>query len=55
MTQPKQTPMTREAADRIRVHEAKNNNGKIPAGGFGARADRVVQQRQARQGGNKSR
>lgn len=55
MSQPKRNPMTREAADRIRSHEAKGNNGKIPAGGFGAVADRIVQQRQARQGGSKSR
>lgn len=45
----KPTPMTREAADRIRGDEARNNGGKIPAGGFGTRADRAVQQRQAAQ------
>jgi hypothetical protein len=55
MNQPKPIPMTREAADRIRSHEAKANAGKIPAGGFGTRADRTVQQRQAHQGAGKKR
>lgn len=55
MSQPKRNPMTRKAADRIRGGEARNNNGKIPAGEFGTRADRTVQQGQARQGDGKSR
>jgi hypothetical protein len=55
MTQPKPTPMTREAADRIRSHESKENAGKIRPGGFGTRADRAVQQRQAHQGDGKKR
>lgn len=47
MSKPKPTPMTREAADRIRSAEAKNNGGKNPPGRFGTRADRSVQQRDA--------
>lgn len=49
MTQKKPTPMTREDADRIRSAEGKKHGGQNPPGGFGTRADRVVQQREAAQ------
>lgn len=39
----KVTPMTMDAAARIRANEAVKNGGKIPAGGFGARADATAQ------------
>jgi hypothetical protein len=47
MNKSKPTPMTREAAARIRSIEAGKNGGKTPAGGFGTRADQTVQQREA--------
>lgn len=53
MPQHKPTPMTPADAARIRSGEAKQNNGQVPPGGFGARADRVVQQRQAKGGAKK--
>jgi hypothetical protein len=43
----KSTPMTMEAAARIRCHEAKQNGGKIAAGSFGARADKAAQKQGA--------
>lgn len=47
MSKAKPTPMTREAADRIRSGETAKNGGKTPPGEFGTRADRAVQQRDA--------
>lgn len=43
----KVTPMTIDAAARIRAGEAIKHGGKIPAGGFGARADASAQRRVA--------
>lgn len=40
-------PMTRAAVSRIAAKEAKGNDGKIPAGGFTARADARLQQKEA--------
>lgn len=47
MTKHKTTPMTPNAAARVRSGEAKQHGGKIPPAGFGTRADRVLQQREA--------
>lgn len=47
MAKSKPTPMNRKAASRIVKHETQVNGGKTPAGGFGTRADRTVQQREA--------
>lgn len=43
----KPQPVTRADAARIRSAEAAQNWGKTPAGGFGTRVDRTVQQREA--------
>lgn len=40
-------PVTQPDAARIRSAEAAQNGGRTPAGGFGTRVDRAVQQREA--------
>lgn len=42
------TPMTRDAAARIQSGTAKAHDGRVPKGGFAARAQRVAAKNEAR-------
>jgi hypothetical protein len=51
----KNTEMMIEAAARVRQHESEQNDGKIPKGSFGSRADAAAQRRRAVQKGKSVR
>lgn len=46
----KKTPMTKEAAARIKSAEAKKNDGKTQKGSFTTRAERAAEKNQSEKG-----